>query len=128
MMCYIKGDILEKYDNVCYKPVKMIYKKKSILVFCHKTRKNKGKTEKSWENIWRFHIFAVPLHSQSGNISVAKEIGIWCNGNTADSGPAFPGSSPGIPTKKSAIFHKVALFLALDFKIQEVSYAQYYCL
>ena len=25
-------------------------------------------------------------------------IGIWCNGNTADSGPAFPGSSPGIPT------------------------------
>ena len=26
-------------------------------------------------------------------------IGIWCNGNTADSGPAFPGSSPGIPTE-----------------------------
>ena len=106
MMCYIKGNKQEKYDNVCYKPVKMIYKKKSILVFCHKTRKNKGKTEKSWENIWRFHIFAVPLHSQSGNISVAKEIGIWCNGHTADSGPAFPGSSPGIPTTKGAIFQK----------------------
>ena len=28
-----------------------------------------------------------------------SKIGIWCNGNTADSGPAFPGSSPGIPTK-----------------------------
>ena len=27
-----------------------------------------------------------------------RKIGIWCNGNTADSGPAFPGSSPGIPT------------------------------
>ena len=27
-------------------------------------------------------------------------IGLWCNGNTADSGPAFPGSSPGSPTKK----------------------------
>ncbi len=40
-------------------------------------------------------------------------IGIWCNGNTADSGPAFPGSSPGIPTKKSAILKKVALFLCL---------------
>ena len=26
-------------------------------------------------------------------------IGVWCNGNTADSGPAFPGSSPGTPTK-----------------------------
>ena len=23
--------------------------------------------------------------------------GLWCNGNTADSGPAFPGSSPGSP-------------------------------
>ena len=28
--------------------------------------------------------------------------GVWCNGNTADSGPAFPGSSPGTPTTKSA--------------------------
>ena len=27
-------------------------------------------------------------------------IGLWCNGNTADSGPAFPGSSPGSPTEK----------------------------
>ena len=26
------------------------------------------------------------------------DIGVWCNGNTADSGPAFPGSSPGTPT------------------------------
>ena len=27
--------------------------------------------------------------------------GLWCNGNTADSGPAFPGSSPGSPTAES---------------------------
>ena len=99
-----------------------------IGTFVIKHEKNKVKNEKSWENIWLFQKFAVPLHSQSGNDTIAKDIGIWCNGNTADSGPAFPGSSPGIPTKKSAIFHKVALFLALDFKIQEVSYAQYYCL
>ena len=26
------------------------------------------------------------------------DFGVWCNGNTADSGPAFPGSSPGTPT------------------------------
>ena len=26
-------------------------------------------------------------------------LGLWCNGNTADSGPAFPGSSPGSPTE-----------------------------
>ena len=30
-----------------------------------------------------------------------SEIGVWCNGNTADSGPAFPGSSPGTPTEIS---------------------------
>ena len=27
-------------------------------------------------------------------------IGVWCNGNTADSGPAFSGSSPDTPTKR----------------------------
>ncbi len=33
-------------------------------------------------------------------------IGLWCNGNTADSGPAFPGSSPGSPAKiKSGGFY-----------------------
>ena len=32
-------------------------------------------------------------------LALLSKIGIWCNGNTADSGPAFPGSSPGIPTK-----------------------------
>ena len=29
-----------------------------------------------------------------------RRIGVWCNGNTADSGPAFPGSNPGTPTKE----------------------------
>ena len=38
-------------------------------------------------------------------------IGIWCNGNTADSGPAFPGSSPGIPTEhKAFILRKMDAF------------------
>ena len=27
-----------------------------------------------------------------------KHIGIWCNGNTTDSGPVILGSSPSIPT------------------------------
>ena len=44
----------------------------------------------------------VPLHS--------KTIGLWCNGNTADSGPAFPGSSPGSPTKKLRCMHRSFLF------------------
>ena len=29
-----------------------------------------------------------------------KKIGIWCNGNTTDSGPVILGSSPSIPTTK----------------------------
>ena len=31
------------------------------------------------------------------------DFGVWCNGNTADSGPAFPGSSPGTPTFGAAM-------------------------
>ena len=27
-----------------------------------------------------------------------KNSGLWCNGNTTDSGPVFLGSSPGSPT------------------------------
>ena len=29
----------------------------------------------------------------------SKHIGIWCNGNTTDSGPVILGSSPSIPTQ-----------------------------
>ena len=36
------------------------------------------------------------LHYSS--IFLKSKIGIWCNGNTTDSGPVIPGSSPGIPT------------------------------
>ena len=42
----------------------------------------------------------VPLHSQSGNNAGAIKIGIWCNGNTTDSGPVILGSSPSIPTMR----------------------------
>ena len=42
-------------------------------------------------------LFAIPnlfvsLHPQT------KIIGLWCNGNTTDSGPVIPGSNPGSPT------------------------------
>ena len=40
-----------------------------------------------------------------------KDIGIWCNGNTTDSGPVIPGSNPGIPTK--SIFLKERCFFVL---------------
>ena len=43
-------------------------------------------------------MFAIPklfvsLHPQT------KIIGLWCNGNTTDSGPVIPGSNPGSPTQ-----------------------------
>ena len=35
------------------------------------------------------------------------EIGIWCNGNTTDSGPVIPGSNPGTPTNNSRRFTRI---------------------
>ena len=40
-------------------------------------------------------------------ILLKSEIGIWCNGNTTDSGPVIPGSSPGIPTREHLSFRKM---------------------
>ena len=33
---------------------------------------------------------------------MAIDIGVWCNGNTTDSGPVILGSSPSTPTKEIA--------------------------
>ena len=58
----------------------------------------------------------VPLHSQLRNKHnpIANHIGIWCNGNTTDSGPVIPGSNPGIPTKRASFISlKDAFFYAL---------------
>ena len=56
--------------------------------------------EKSWRKVWWATKMSVPLHSQFRN-EVANKIGVWCNGNTTDSGPVILGSSPSIPTKQS---------------------------
>ena len=52
------------------------------------------------------------MHSQLRNeqIEIASYIGIWCNGNTTDSGPVIPGSNPGIPTKRSIFQDRKMLF------------------
>ena len=56
-----------------------------------------------WEKIFvivfvfpTFCIFATAKQKQSF-------IGLWCNGNTTDSGPVIPGSSPGSPTTKNIL-------------------------
>ena len=43
-----------------------------------------------------FRVFFVSLQPQN-------RIGVWCNGNTTDSGPVIPGSNPGTPTAKRKI-------------------------
>ena len=45
----------------------------------------------------------VSLHRQTKTRVWYSKIGIWCNGNTTDSGPVIPGSSPGIPTRSFSI-------------------------
>ena len=72
--------------------------------------------EKSCRKVWRVKKKSVPLHSQLRN-RVANKIGIWCNGNTADSGPAFPGSNPGIPTKESQASFLLDFFVFGIFQI-----------
>ena len=39
-------------------------------------------------------------NKRDGFFHVFESIGIWCNGNTTDSGPVILGSSPSIPTTK----------------------------
>ena len=55
-------------------------------------------------------MFAIPklfvsLHPQT------KIIGLWCNGNTTDSGPVIPGSNPGIPTKSIFLLERCFFLL-----------------
>lgn len=38
-------------------------------------------------------------NKRDGFFRVFESIGIWCNGNTTDSGPVILGSSPSIPTQ-----------------------------
>ena len=49
----------------------------------------------------------------------APVIGVWCNGNTTDSGPVILGSSPSTPTRKSKA-SKWKPFLFLLFLILSV--------
>lgn len=53
----------------------------------------------------KMRTFAIAIRKQN---DCRHKIGIWCNGNTTDSGPVIPGSSPGIPTKRCSLM--VAFF------------------
>ena len=60
-------------------------------------------------------------------ILLKSKIGIWCNGNTTDSGPVIPGSSPGIPTREHLSFRKMLFSYIYLLGIGE-NFAFYYLL
>ena len=45
--------------------------------------------------------------------TVKTNIGLWCNGNTTDSGPVILGSNPGSPTK-ATLGMRVVFFVFLQ--------------
>ena len=72
----------------------------------------------------QFRKKAVPLHSEMRNKRVSlQNIGLWCNGNTADSGPAFPGSSPGSPTRERATNVALFSFIPLLLQVGEIFFS-----
>ena len=52
------------------------------------------KTPKSFGNSRKSTTFAPAFREMT--------IGVWCNGNTTDSGPVILGSSPSTPTEETA--------------------------
>lgn len=44
-------------------------------------------------------------------------IGLWCNGNTTDSGPVILGSNPSSPTAKSSSHDDLKTFFIVSPKI-----------
>ena len=84
-MCILK---LQSYSIILKKRQKV----EKIAFFYKKVPKNFASFEKSTT-------FAPAIRNKR---VLKTKFGVWCNGNTADSGPAFPGSSPGTPTKRIA--------------------------
>ena len=68
------------------KAEKQLVPRAKIRIFCKKNRRNFCTYKKS-------SIFAALLRKQ-------PHTGHWCNGNTTDSGPVIPGSSPGCPASR----------------------------
>ena len=85
-----------------------MFDEKKSLFLCYKgTPKYPKNAKKHLE--FRFFMKKLPIYfgesKKCSNFANAmglepccEDIGIWCNGNTTDSGPVILGSSPSIPT------------------------------
>ena len=54
--------------------------------------------EKNAEMLCMFQKCCTFAPSKSNEADKTIDFGLWCNGNTTDSGPVFLGSSPSSPT------------------------------
>ena len=72
--------------------------------------------KKSGEKVWWFKKSPYLCNRKTEIKRSAKDIGVWCNGNTTDSGPVIPGSNPGTPTqiKTNRLSYKRLVFLYLQ--------------
>ena len=82
-----------------------------FIVFIHF---NNGANTKSQQNYKFFaKIFAKPKN-KFYFCTRKRKIGLWCNGNTTDSGPVIPGSNPGSPTRRRLF--QVVFFFVLGYQ------------
>ena len=97
-------------------------KRGKFALFLKKMQKNFGVSRKS-------STFALAFREMlQKSAGCTLNIGVWCNGNTTDSGPVILGSSPSTPTeKKKASISEAFLFLffilsvdRLDFLADEI--------
>ena len=56
---------------------------------------------------------AISFAVKEKRLTFALAIGLWCNGNTTDSGPVIHGSSPCNPTKKADVNRPFCFFTPL---------------
>ena len=83
-------------------------KRGKFALFLKKMQKNFGVSRKSSTFALAFR----EMLQQSAGCTL--NIGVWCNGNTTDSGPVILGSSPSTPTeKKKASETEAFLFYSL---------------
>ena len=83
-------------------------KRGKFALFLKKMQKNFGVSRKS-------STFALAFREMlQKSAGCTLNIGVWCNGNTTDSGPVILGSSPSTPTeKKKASISEAFLFFIL---------------
>ena len=64
----------------------------------------------------KLYLCSVKQKRMTNNIN----IGLWCNGNTTDSGPVFLGSNPSNPTLKQSLSNG-CFFVFIHFSFRQES-------